>query len=141
MFLIPKSGFWVNFLEKMTAKSQFDCAAKIKPGFLKDFCFCCLTKLTHSVNESPLLDLRNQDSLSCKLGSVGGRFLNSSQEFIVVVLVVIMEHHAEQKLVIMTNALNFFFLPSQKPNLILNVDGLIGVAFVDMLRHCGSFTR
>jgi len=121
MFLIPKSGFWVNFLEKMTAKSQSDCAAKIEPGFLKDFCFCCLTKLTHSVNESPLLDLRNQGSLSCKLGSVGGRFLNSSQEFIVVVLVVIVEHH--------------------KPNLILNVDGLIGVAFVDMLRHCGSFTR
>ncbi|MXQ98101.1 hypothetical protein E5288_WYG011772 [Bos mutus] len=30
---------------------------------------------------------------------------------------------------------------SKKPNLILNVDGLIGVAFVDMLRHCGSFTR
>ena len=46
MFLIPKSGFWVNFLEKMTAKSQFDCAAKIEPGFLKDFCFCCLTNLT-----------------------------------------------------------------------------------------------
>lgn len=33
------------------------------------------------------------------------------------------------------------FLPPQKPNLILNVDGLIGVAFVDMLRNCGSFTR
>ena len=93
----------------MTAKSQSDCAAKIEPGFLKDFCFCCLTKFTHSVNESPLLDLRNQGSLSCKLGSVGGRFLNSSQGFIVVVLVVIVEHHAEQKLVIMTNALNFFF--------------------------------
>ncbi|XP_004859429.1 ATP-citrate synthase isoform X1 [Heterocephalus glaber] len=30
---------------------------------------------------------------------------------------------------------------SKKPNLILNVDGLIGVAFVDMLRNCGSFTR
>uniref|UniRef100_A0A8C8ZM28 ATP-citrate synthase n=1 Tax=Prolemur simus TaxID=1328070 RepID=A0A8C8ZM28_PROSS len=30
---------------------------------------------------------------------------------------------------------------SKKPNLILNVDGFIGVAFVDMLRHCGSFTR
>lgn len=35
----------------------------------------------------------------------------------------------------------FFPLPSQKPNLILNVDGFIGVAFVDMLRNCGSFTR
>lgn len=33
------------------------------------------------------------------------------------------------------------FLPFQKPNLILNVDGFIGVAFVDMLRNCGSFTR
>uniref|UniRef100_A0A8C0NTN6 ATP-citrate synthase n=1 Tax=Canis lupus familiaris TaxID=9615 RepID=A0A8C0NTN6_CANLF len=30
---------------------------------------------------------------------------------------------------------------SKKPNLILNVDGFIGVAFVDMLRNCGSFTR
>lgn len=30
---------------------------------------------------------------------------------------------------------------SKKPNLILNVDGVIGVAFVDMLRCCGSFTR
>ncbi|XP_069093763.1 ATP-citrate synthase isoform X1 [Pleurodeles waltl] len=30
---------------------------------------------------------------------------------------------------------------SKKPNLILNVDGFIGVAFVDLLRHCGSFTR
>uniref|UniRef100_UPI00358E963A ATP-citrate synthase n=1 Tax=Myxine glutinosa TaxID=7769 RepID=UPI00358E963A len=30
---------------------------------------------------------------------------------------------------------------SKKPNLILNVDGLIGVVFVDLLRHCGSFTR
>jgi len=29
---------------------------------------------------------------------------------------------------------------SKKPNLILNVDGLIGVAFVDLLRGCGSFT-
>ncbi|XP_044303004.1 ATP-citrate synthase isoform X1 [Varanus komodoensis] len=30
---------------------------------------------------------------------------------------------------------------SKKPNLILNVDGFIGVAFVDVLRNCGSFTR
>lgn len=30
---------------------------------------------------------------------------------------------------------------SKKPNLILNVDGFIGVAFVDLLRNCGSFTR
>lgn len=30
---------------------------------------------------------------------------------------------------------------SKKPNLILNVDGVIGVAFVDMLRNSGSFTR
>ncbi|XP_053119996.1 ATP-citrate synthase isoform X3 [Hemicordylus capensis] len=30
---------------------------------------------------------------------------------------------------------------SKKPNLILNVDGFIGVAFVDVLRSCGSFTR
>uniref|UniRef100_A0A668TJ32 ATP-citrate synthase n=1 Tax=Oreochromis aureus TaxID=47969 RepID=A0A668TJ32_OREAU len=30
---------------------------------------------------------------------------------------------------------------SKKPNLILNVDGFIGVAFVDMLRTCGGFTR
>ena len=29
----------------------------------------------------------------------------------------------------------------QKPNLILNVDGFIGVAMVDMLRNCGCFTR
>ncbi|MBN3283052.1 ACLY synthase, partial [Polyodon spathula] len=28
-----------------------------------------------------------------------------------------------------------------KPNLILNVDGFIGVAFVDLLRTCGGFTR
>lgn len=34
-----------------------------------------------------------------------------------------------------------FFLYSQKPNLILNVDGFIGVAFVDLLRTCGGFTR
>lgn len=30
---------------------------------------------------------------------------------------------------------------SKKPNLILNVDGLIGVAVVDLLRHSGAFTR
>ena len=35
----------------------------------------------------------------------------------------------------------FFFLHFQKPNLILNVDGFIGVAFVDLLRTCGGFTR
>lgn len=29
---------------------------------------------------------------------------------------------------------------SKKPNLILNVDGVIATAFVDMLRHTGSFT-
>ncbi|UJR20924.1 hypothetical protein I4U23_024033 [Adineta vaga] len=29
---------------------------------------------------------------------------------------------------------------SKKPNLILNVDGCIGVAMVDLLRHCGCFT-
>lgn len=29
---------------------------------------------------------------------------------------------------------------SKKPNLILNVDGVIAVVFVDMLRNCGSFT-
>ncbi|XP_025094977.1 ATP-citrate synthase-like isoform X2 [Pomacea canaliculata] len=30
---------------------------------------------------------------------------------------------------------------SKKPNLILNVDGFIGVGFVDLLRNCGCFTR
>lgn len=30
---------------------------------------------------------------------------------------------------------------SKKPNLILNVDGVIATSFVDLLRHCGSFTR
>lgn len=30
---------------------------------------------------------------------------------------------------------------SKKPNLILNVDGVIATAFVDMLRNCGGFTR
>lgn len=30
---------------------------------------------------------------------------------------------------------------SKKPNLILNVDGVIGVAFVDLLRNSGSFTK
>ncbi|XP_038044305.1 ATP-citrate synthase-like isoform X2 [Patiria miniata] len=30
---------------------------------------------------------------------------------------------------------------AKKPNLILNVDGLIGVAMVDLLRHCGAFTQ
>ncbi|XP_051894501.1 ATP-citrate synthase isoform X2 [Pristis pectinata] len=30
---------------------------------------------------------------------------------------------------------------SKKPNLILNVDGFIGVAMVDLLRNCGAFTR
>uniref|UniRef100_A0A336M202 ATP-citrate synthase n=1 Tax=Culicoides sonorensis TaxID=179676 RepID=A0A336M202_CULSO len=29
---------------------------------------------------------------------------------------------------------------SKKPNLILNVDGIIATSFVDMLRNCGSFT-
>ncbi len=33
------------------------------------------------------------------------------------------------------------FIYSQKPNLILNVDGCIAVCLVDLLRHCGSFTR
>lgn len=30
---------------------------------------------------------------------------------------------------------------SKKPNLILNVDGFIGVSFVDLLKNCGCFTR
>ena len=30
---------------------------------------------------------------------------------------------------------------SKKPNLILNVDGIIAVSFVDLLRHSGCFTR
>lgn len=30
---------------------------------------------------------------------------------------------------------------SKKDNLILNVDGAIGVAFVDLMRTCGAFTR
>ncbi|XP_064614160.1 ATP-citrate synthase-like [Liolophura sinensis] len=30
---------------------------------------------------------------------------------------------------------------SKKPNLILNVDGFIGVAMVDLLKNCGCFTR
>jgi len=30
---------------------------------------------------------------------------------------------------------------AKKNNLILNVDGLIGVGFVDLLRGCGAFTR
>jgi ATP citrate (pro-S)-lyase len=29
---------------------------------------------------------------------------------------------------------------SKKPNLILNVDGMIGIAMVDLLRHSGQFT-
>lgn len=29
----------------------------------------------------------------------------------------------------------------KKPNLILNVDGVIAVAIVDMLRSCGAFTK
>ena len=29
----------------------------------------------------------------------------------------------------------------QKPNLILNVDGVIAVSFVDLLRHCGAFSE
>jgi ATP citrate (pro-S)-lyase len=30
---------------------------------------------------------------------------------------------------------------SKKPNLILNVDGMVAVAIVDLLRNCGCFTR
>jgi hypothetical protein len=30
---------------------------------------------------------------------------------------------------------------SKKPNLILNVDGVIGVVFVDLMRHSGLFTK
>jgi len=30
---------------------------------------------------------------------------------------------------------------SKKPNLILNVDGCVGVSFVDLLRGCGAFSR
>ncbi|XP_065053736.1 ATP-citrate synthase-like [Rhopilema esculentum] len=30
---------------------------------------------------------------------------------------------------------------AKKPNLILNVDGCIGVAFVDLLRYCGNFSK
>ena len=32
-------------------------------------------------------------------------------------------------------------LDRQKPNLILNVDGVIAVSFVDLLRHCGAFSE
>jgi len=45
-----------------------------------------------------------------------------------------------------TNILNFALeveklTTAKKNNLILNVDGLIGVSFVDLLRGCGAFTR
>ncbi|GAB6025154.1 hypothetical protein CHUAL_010577 [Chamberlinius hualienensis] len=45
-----------------------------------------------------------------------------------------------------TPIINFAFevekiTTSKKPNLILNVDGFIGVAMVDLLRHSGCFTR
>ncbi len=30
---------------------------------------------------------------------------------------------------------------AKKPNLILNVDGVIGTTFVDLLRGCGAFSR
>lgn len=33
------------------------------------------------------------------------------------------------------------FTTQKKANLILNVDGCIACAFVDLLRHCGAFTR
>lgn len=56
-----------------------------------------------------------------------------------VIIVVVIVGNDKEEVTNHVNALNF--LPSQKPNLILNVDGLIGVAFVDMLRNCGSFTR
>ena len=32
------------------------------------------------------------------------------------------------------------FCRLQKPNLILNVDGVIAVSFVDLLRHSGAFS-
>ncbi len=34
----------------------------------------------------------------------------------------------------------FFDLRTQKPNLILNVDGVIAVSFVDLLRQSGAFS-
>ena len=34
----------------------------------------------------------------------------------------------------------YFVFLFQKPNLILNVDGVIAVSFVDLLRHCGCFS-
>ena len=37
--------------------------------------------------------------------------------------------------------IKFPYRSLQKPNLILNVDGFIGVTMVDMLRTCGCFTR
>ncbi|VDP77666.1 unnamed protein product [Echinostoma caproni] len=36
---------------------------------------------------------------------------------------------------------NYLSVSIERPNLILNVDGMIGVAMVDLLRHCGQFTR
>jgi ATP citrate (pro-S)-lyase len=36
---------------------------------------------------------------------------------------------------------NEFSIVLQKPNLILNVDGAIGVIFVDIMRESGSFTK
>jgi len=30
---------------------------------------------------------------------------------------------------------------AKKPNLILNVDGVIATSFVDLIRNCGAFTR
>lgn len=35
----------------------------------------------------------------------------------------------------------FSYLHFQRPTLILNVDGLIGVSMVDLLRNCGCFSR
>ena len=35
---------------------------------------------------------------------------------------------------------NYLTVILQKPNLILNVDGFIGVSMVDLLRNCGLFT-
>lgn len=37
--------------------------------------------------------------------------------------------------------LDLSLFPHQKPNLILNVDGIVAVAVVDLLRNSGCFTR
>jgi len=84
-------------------------------------------------------DMRKQNKLIMGIGHLVKTLENNDKR------VTILKEHAKKEFP-GTPILNYAeevekVTTSKKPNLILNVDGVIGTTFVDLLRGCGAFTR